>query len=90
MNELQKIYPSGTAKTIYDRLLTTAALDGYYKIDYYTGKITVCGVYLPSGLCACRKYNQTMNEYEQFDLEWDGFSEYSQRMILLEVGDRYC
>ena len=90
MKELQKNCPSGTAKIAYDRLLATVVLDGYYQIDYYTGEITVRGVYLPNGLCVCSKYNQTMNEYEQFDLEWDSFSEYSQRMILLEVGDRYC
>ena len=90
MNELEKNSPSGTAKIAYDRLLATVALDGYYQIDYYTGEITVCGVYLPNGLCVCSKFNKTMNEYEQFDLEWGSFSEYSQRMILLEVGDLYC
>ena len=90
MNELQKNYPSVTAKITSDRLLAIVTLDGYYQINYYTGEITVSGVYLPNGLCVCNKYNQTLNEYEQFDLDWDSFSEYSQRMILLEVGDRYC
>jgi hypothetical protein len=90
MNELQKNRPSDTAKLAHDRLLATVALDGYYRIDYYTGEVTVHGVYLPNGICVCSKYNQAMNKYEQFDLEWDSFSEYSQRMILLEVGDRYC
>jgi len=87
--QVKKNTPSGTAKTASDRLLGTITLDGYYKIDYYTGEITVCGVYLPNGLCVCRKYNQTMNEYDNFDLEWDNFSEYTQRMILLEVGNKY-
>ena len=90
MSQEQKPSPSNTASIACNRLSEAATLDGYYKIDYYTGEITVCGVYLPSGLCVCSKYNQTMNETEQFDLEWDSFSEYSQRMILLEVGDKYC
>lgn len=90
MNELQKNYPSATAKIVYDRLLAIVDLVGYYQIDYYTGYLTVQGVYLPNGLCVCSDYNQTTNEYEQFELEWNSFSEYFQRMILLEAGDRYC
>jgi hypothetical protein len=93
MNKLVKNCPSNTAKIAYDRLLAAVTLDGYYQIDYYTGDLTVIGVYLPHGICVCNKYNQTMceyREYKQFDLVWDCFSEYTQRMILLEVGDRYC
>lgn len=90
MTKIAENNPQSTAKLAYDRLLATVALDGYYQIDYYTGDITVRGVYLPHGLCVCSRYNQTMNEYEQFDEAWDNFSKYSQRMILLEVGDRYC
>jgi hypothetical protein len=91
MSQEQEPCPCSTIKTACDRLSAASSLDdGYYKIDYYTGEITVCGVYLPDGLCVCSKYNQTMNETEQFDLEWDSFSEYSQRMIMLEVGDKYC
>lgn len=78
------------AKIASSRLLATVELNGYYRIDYYTGEITINGIYLPVGLCVCSKYNQTINEYEQFDLEWNCFSEYDQRMILLEVGDKYC
>jgi len=90
MNKFVKNCPSNTAKIAYDRLLAAVALDGYYQIDYYTGDLTVIGVYLPQGLCVCGKYNHILCEYEQFDLEWNSFSEYTQRMILLEVGDRYC
>lgn len=60
-------------------------LYGYFKIDYYTSDITVLGISLPEGLVTTRKFNQLYNEYE--DLEWDNFSEYTQRMILLEVAD---
>lgn len=82
--------PSSIANIASSRLLLISKLNGYYKIDYYTGEIIVNGVYLPNGLCVCSKFKQTINEYEQFDSEWNCFSEYNQRMILLEVGDKYC
>ncbi len=85
MEELKGGLPNDVAKILCERLLATVDLDGYYQIDYYTGELTVCGIYLPNGRCACNKYNQTLNEYEQFDLPFDCFSEYSQTMILLEV-----
>lgn len=82
--------PCSIANITSSRLLSISELSGYYKIDYYIGEMTVNGIYLPNGLCVCSKFNQTNNEYEQFDSEWNCFSEYNQRMILLEVGDRYC
>ena len=74
-------------KDIADKLSKVSGLDGYFQIDYYTGDITVLGVSLPEGLCTTRKFNQVHNDYEYEDFEWDTFSEYTQRMILLEVGD---
>ena len=74
-------------KDIADKLSKVSELEGYFQIDYYTGDITVLGVSLPAGLCTTRKFNQTHNDFEYEDFEWDTFSEYTQRMILLEVGD---
>lgn len=74
-------------KDIADKLSKVSGLDGYFQIDYYTGDITVLGVSLPAGLCTTRKFNQTHNDFEYEDFEWKDFSEYTQRMILLEVAD---
>ena len=74
-------------KDIADKLSKVSELEGYFQIDYYTGDITVLGVSLPEGLCTTRKFNQTHNDYEYEDYDWNTFSEYTQRMILLEVGD---
>ena len=79
--------PKNQTKDMCNKLSKVSELEGYYQIDYYTGDITVLGVYLPEGLCTTRKFNQTHNDYEYEDFEWDAFSEYTQRMILLEVGD---
>ena len=79
--------PKNQTKDMCNKLSKVSELEGYYQIDYYTGDITVLGVYLPEGLCTTRKFNQSHNDYEYEDFEWDTFSEYTQRMILLEVGD---
>ena len=68
-------------------LSKVSELYGYFKIDYYTSDITILGISLPEGLVTTRKFNQLHNDYEYEDLEWDNFSEYTQRMILLEVAD---
>ena len=82
--------PQETAQIASDRMLAAVKLDGYFKIWYYTGDVTVYGIYMPEGLCVCGKYNRETEEYEQFDSEFDSFSEYHQRAILLEVGEKYC
>ena len=74
-------------KDIADKLSKVSKLDGYFEIDYYTGDITVLGVYLPEGLCRCRRLNRSRNDFEYEEYEWKDFSEYTQRMILLEVAD---
>ena len=79
--------PKNQIKDICNKLSKASKLEGYFQIDYYTGDITVLGVSLPEGLCTTRKFNQVHNDYEYEDFEWDTFSEYTQRMILLEVGD---
>lgn len=79
--------PKNQIKDICSRLSKVSELEGYFQIDYYTGDITVLGVSLPEGLCTTRKFNQTYNDYIYEDYDWNTFSEYTQRMILLEVGD---
>lgn len=79
--------PKNQIKDIREKLSKILELEGYFQIDYYTGDITVLGVYLPEGLCTTRKFSQTHNDFEYEEYEWKGFSEYTQRMILLEVGD---
>ena len=74
-------------KKMYDKLLKVSELKGYFQIDYYTGDITVLGVYLPEGLCRCRSLNRSRDDFEYEDYEWNTFSEYTQRIILLELAD---
>lgn len=83
MNELQQL-----CMKIANELLYTLTLDGYFRIDYYTGDITIHGVLLPDGLCLCSRYKN--NDYIQFDMNFNEFSDYTQKMILLEVNDKYC
>ena len=79
--------PKEQIKEMCSILLKVSELYGYFKIDYYTSDITVLGISLPEGLCTIRKFNHIISNYEYEDLEWDTFSEYTQRMILLEVAD---
>lgn len=82
--------PKQTIQVAVDRLTSVLTLEGYYQIDFYTGDITINGVFLPHGLCACQKYDQTQNDYDGFDIEWDNLSQATQREVLFEIGDRYC
>lgn len=79
--------PKNKIKDICSKLSKVSELEEYYQIDYYTGDITVLGVYLPEGLCRCRSLNRSRDGFEYEDFEWNTFSEYTQRMILLEVAD---
>ena len=79
--------PKNQIKDICNKLSKVSELEGYFQIDYYTGDITVLGVSLLEGLCTTRKFNQAHNDFEYEEYEWKNFSEYTQRMILLEVGD---
>lgn len=79
--------PKNQTKDICNKLSKVSKLEGYFQIDYYTSDITVLGVSLPEGLCTTRKFNHSITDYEYEDFEWKDFSEYTQIMILLEVGD---
>lgn len=79
--------PKEQIKEMCDILSKVSELYGYFKIDYYTSDITVLGISLPDGLCTTRKFNHLTSDFYYEDLEWDTFSEYTQRMILLEVAD---
>lgn len=78
--------PKETAEQTSIIISKTIQLDGYFKIDYYTGDITIMGVYLPNGFCLCNRYNYLTSEVEYFDLQWNELSEYTQRNVLLEIG----
>ncbi len=80
--------PQETAQIASKIMLETTKMHGYFYISYYTGDITVIGIDMPSGICYCDRNDG--DKYVQFDCEFDSFSEYHQRAILFEVGDRYC
>jgi len=79
--------PIDTTKTIINKLSIIESLSGYYEIDYYTGDCTVHGITFPEGTCYCSRHNQY--EIVYCDLMWEDFSEYTQRLILMEIADKY-